>query len=261
MEVTSGLDHRCCNVWTTRIRPHDFWIKPSFELRGGGRSNPVWFSVLLDFLSWANSQMGSKWPNCKVTTCCCSCPVLCLMRASNHALPIQNMESTMHHWIFSYFYLMLGPTRALCPVRSTTDGNCCVFPFVYQGKQHNYCTGVDSQDLWCQTSSVNKQGQMSGTCSRKWWRFYISGCQERHSCRIRIPPFLYFPIFVLPIHVFVSPFFLSLIPSTLHYTIHPIRSLIPLLLHLAIPPPFPTPSSRHSSIFHFSIHFFALGHS
>ena len=86
----------------------------------------------------------------------------------NDALPTEKWNPQQSIEFLSYFFPILGPTRALCPVRSTTDGNCCVFPFVYQGKQHNYCTGVDGQDLWCQTSSVNKQGQMSGSCDRKW---------------------------------------------------------------------------------------------
>lgn len=70
------------------------------------------------------------------------------------------------------FYLLLGPTRALCPIRRTTDGNCCVFPFVYQKKQHNACTSEGSKDLWCQTSSINENGQMLGFCDCKLWHLF-----------------------------------------------------------------------------------------
>ncbi|XP_078372311.1 uncharacterized protein LOC144655983 isoform X2 [Oculina patagonica] len=63
------------------------------------------------------------------------------------------------------------PTRALCPMRRTTNGNCCAFPFVYQKKERNACTSADREDLWCQTSSINEQGQMSGFCDLNYGCF------------------------------------------------------------------------------------------
>jgi len=128
--------------------------------------------------------------------------VICALIAMHALLKYGNIGYAKHGLIFSYFCLILGPTRALCPVRSTTDGDCCIFPFAYQGKEHHYCTSVDSQDLGCQTSSVNKQGQMYGTCNCKWCRYNISGNQECQSCHSPIPPFLF--LFIL----FLQPDFL-----------------------------------------------------
>lgn len=128
---------------------------------------PISFLTLT--LKWKTSKASPK----RVSRCCC----YHISTSYVHAyalLKYGNIGYAKHRLIFSYFCLILGPTRALCPVRSTTDGDCCIFPFAYQGKEHNYCTSVDSQGLGCQTSSVNKQGQMYGTCNCKWCRYNVN---------------------------------------------------------------------------------------
>ncbi len=133
---------------------------------------------------------------------------------------------------------MLGPTRALCPIRRTTNGNCCAFPFVYQKKERNTCTSEESEDLWCQTSSINEQGQMSGFCDRKCWRLNIPALPIPPYVHIFEPPLLHASMQLSHhtstpscLHFFISPF----LHVTMQSSLHP---YIPPVLHSSISPPF-----------------------
>ena len=50
--------------------------------------------------------------------------------------------------------MSLGDISHLCvpPTISHTCGNC-VFPFIYDGRQHDRCTSIDGDYPWCVTSS------------------------------------------------------------------------------------------------------------
>ena len=40
---------------------------------------------------------------------------------------------------------------AECAVK-TTNGECCVFPFIYEGKTYSACTKVGYSSHWCSTT-------------------------------------------------------------------------------------------------------------
>ena len=53
--------------------------------------------------------------------------------------------------------------------RRTTQGESCVFPFLYSGKTYLDCTTDDEQDgrLWCATTSNYDRDQKWGYCESK----------------------------------------------------------------------------------------------
>ena len=50
-----------------------------------------------------------------------------------------------------------------CKTRST-NGNCCVFPFIYRGKRYNTCTRANSRRLWCSNTPNYDTDKMFGYC-------------------------------------------------------------------------------------------------
>ena len=50
-----------------------------------------------------------------------------------------------------------------CKTRST-NGNCCVFPFIYRGKRYNRCTRANSRRLWCANTPNYDTDKMFGYC-------------------------------------------------------------------------------------------------
>ena len=57
------------------------------------------------------------------------------------------------------FFIVAVPTCI-----QTTDGNCCVFPFIYNSQQYNQCTSVDWTKDWCATTSNYDIDKMWGEC-------------------------------------------------------------------------------------------------
>ncbi|XP_015775212.1 PREDICTED: uncharacterized protein LOC107353382, partial [Acropora digitifera] len=53
--------------------------------------------------------------------------------------------------------------RGSCKTRST-NGNCCVFPFIYRGKRYNRCTRANSRRLWCSNTPNYDKDKMFGYC-------------------------------------------------------------------------------------------------
>ena len=61
---------------------------------------------------------------------------------------------------FSHWFL----TGTECYVK-TTEGDCCVFPFIYRSKKYQSCTTVDNGNIpWCATTSNYDTDEMRGQC-------------------------------------------------------------------------------------------------
>merc|ERR1712054_33864 len=56
--------------------------------------------------------------------------------------------------------------KAACS--TTTGGNAagagCAFPFTYQGKTHDKCTGAGSSKRWCYTTKPGMWGECTAAC-------------------------------------------------------------------------------------------------
>lgn len=54
-----------------------------------------------------------------------------------------------------FFCLFFSVTDSQCFVK-TTDGDCCIFPFKYRGKEYKNCAATDDNSdglYWCATKS------------------------------------------------------------------------------------------------------------
>ena len=50
---------------------------------------------------------------------------------------------------------------------STEKGDCCVFPFKYNGKYYDSCSFVDSSKPWCSLTSDFDKDKKFGYCAFK----------------------------------------------------------------------------------------------
>ena len=46
----------------------------------------------------------------------------------------------------------------------TSRSDCCVFPFIYQGRRYNSCTRVRSRRPWCSLTSSYDKDKLYGYC-------------------------------------------------------------------------------------------------
>ena len=53
-----------------------------------------------------------------------------------------------------------------CRTRSS-NGNCCVFPFIYRGKRYNRCSRVNSRRPWCANTPNYDVDKLYGYCGRR----------------------------------------------------------------------------------------------
>merc|ERR1711988_296818 len=65
----------------------------------------------------------------------------------------------------------------------TTDGKCCVFPFVYNGKEYNRCINDNHNSFWCSTTKNYDNDKAWGDCAPKkcpvgWHQF------QKHCYRV-----------------------------------------------------------------------------
>lgn len=60
------------------------------------------------------------------------------------------------------------PVQAdVCDTRNTTDGNCCVFPFIYRGETYYECTTRDFGQEWCSLKEDYEKHKQWGYCANQ----------------------------------------------------------------------------------------------
>ena len=75
----------------------------------------------------------------------------------------QNYSPSNIHLICLIVCLFVCFLAAMCNMK-TSDGKCCVFPFVYRGQTFNACTSSRASRLWCSLSPSYDEDRKYGWC-------------------------------------------------------------------------------------------------
>ena len=74
----------------------------------------------------------------------------------------------MNSVILSVFLVIISAdfTDQACDTRNTTDGNCCAFPFTFNGTTYYDCITEDKGSEWCSLDENYEKHGAWGYCGR-----------------------------------------------------------------------------------------------